>query len=73
VKAAWSPAGRSRVGTIAAVDIFERVEEFPPFDCADCGSSSTWTSPIPVTAGGQVVAWAPGPRVCWDCWERVNA
>jgi hypothetical protein len=52
--------------------IYDRTSDFPMFDCDDCGGANTWTSPIPVTAGGQVVAWAPGPRVWWDCWERVS-
>lgn len=52
--------------------IYDAASEFPQFDCDDCGSSNTWTSPIPVTSGGQVVAWAPGSRACFDCWERVS-
>jgi hypothetical protein len=54
------------------MDIYENTTDFPPFDCEDCGGTNTWTAPIPVTAGDQVIAWAPGSRVCWDCWERIS-
>ena len=50
---------------------YDSATDFPAFSCDDCGSANTWTSPIPVTQGGEVVAFAPGARACFDCWERL--
>jgi len=44
--------------------------DFPPFLCADCLGSNTWTDPVTVMAKGQPVGYVEGRRGCTDCWER---